>query len=132
MKHVVRALLACLLIATVLGAAAPAQAHAESYAEWAIRVWSVRYGLDPDYMVNVAYCESNLDPAAYNPSSGATGIFQFTWDTYYWLRDDGLNQDPTYVPGDFFETRDISSIAAQAHVATWAFAHGWGYLWDCA
>src|SRR5690242_6948043 len=67
-KHVVRALLACLLLATAMGVAAPRQAHAESYAEWAIRVWSVRYGLNPDYMVNVAGCESGLDPAAYNPS----------------------------------------------------------------
>jgi soluble lytic murein transglycosylase-like protein len=118
--------------ALIVAAVPPGQARAYTYAEWAITLWSGRYGVDPNYMVGVAACESNLDPAAYNPASGTFGLFQFVPGTFYWLRDSGLNQDPTYVPGDFYETRDITSVGAQAHVAAWAFAHGYGYLWACS
>ena len=127
-----RRLLGGLILASILVAFAPTPARAYSYAEWAIGIWSARYGLNADYMVGVAQCESSLDPTAYNGASGATGLFQFVPATYYWLRDQGLNQDPTYVEGDFTETRGIDSIGAQAHVAAWAFAHGYGSLWSCA
>ena len=43
-----------------------------------------RYGLDGDYLVSVAECESGLDPNAYN-SAGYHGLFQYdesTWDAY--------------------------------------------------
>lgn len=132
MRRSLRWMLACLTITAALAVAVqPRVAQAGSYAAWAIQVWSARYGLNPAYMVNVADCESSMDPTAYNASSGAYGLFQFTPATYYWLRA-GLNEDTTYVPGDFYETRGYSSPAAQAHVAAWAFAHGYGYLWACA
>src|SRR5215204_4335883 len=41
-----------------------------------------RWGLDPNQMLRVAWCESKFDPGAYNRSSGASGVFQFiprTW-----------------------------------------------------
>lgn len=43
-----------------------------------------RYGQSPSAMLAVARCESNLDPNAVNPRSGAAGLFQFlpgTWKT---------------------------------------------------
>ena len=43
-----------------------------------------RHGLDGDYLVSVAACESGLDPDAYN-SAGYHGLFQYdesTWDAY--------------------------------------------------
>src|SRR5262249_21448583 len=116
----------------LVAALPPTPAHAYSYAERAIDIWSARYGVNPYYMVRVAECESDLDPAAYNPSTGAIGLFQFMPSTFYWLRGNRLNQDPTYVPGDFYETRGVSNMGAQAHVAVWAFAHGYGYMWSCA
>jgi soluble lytic murein transglycosylase-like protein len=131
MKRMMAGLLVAAALVLVV-AVPPAPAHAYSYAEWAIDIWSARYGVAPNYMVSVAQCESGLDPAAYNPSTGAVGLFQFVPSTFYWLRDDGLNQDPAYVPGDFYETRDVSDMGAQAHVAVWAFAHGYGYMWSCS
>jgi uncharacterized protein YraI len=43
-----------------------------------------RYGQSPSAMLAVAKCESNYDPNAINPRSGASGLFQFlpgTWKT---------------------------------------------------
>ena len=45
---------------------------------------ALEYGQSPAEMLRVARCESNLDPSAYNPRSGASGLFQFlpgTWRT---------------------------------------------------
>jgi Transglycosylase-like domain len=42
------------------------------------------FGLDPNYLVGVASCESGLDPNAYN-EAGYHGLFQFdeqTWGAY--------------------------------------------------
>lgn len=110
----------------------PSRAQATGQAAWAIDLWSTRYGVNSASMEAVAQCESGMDPTAYNASSGASGLFQFLPQTFYWLRDQGLNQDTAYVAGDFYESRDVTSVGAQAHVAVWAFAHGYGYLWSCA
>ena len=43
-----------------------------------------RYGIDGDYLVSIAECESGLDPRAYN-SAGYHGLFQYdagTWEAY--------------------------------------------------
>lgn len=51
------------------------------------------FGLDPNYLVSVATCESGLDPTAYNPA-GYHGLFQFdqtTWAAYGY----GSIYDPT-------------------------------------
>ena len=45
---------------------------------------AVEFGLDPDYLVSVAMCESGLNPSAYN-GAGYHGLFQFdeqTWGAY--------------------------------------------------
>jgi len=45
---------------------------------------ATEFGLDPDYLLSVASCESGLDPTAYNPA-GYHGLFQFdqtTWAAY--------------------------------------------------
>jgi uncharacterized protein YraI len=45
------------------------------------------YGQSRSAMLSVARCESLLDPSAYNPISGASGLFQFlpgTWATTPW------------------------------------------------
>jgi soluble lytic murein transglycosylase-like protein len=43
-----------------------------------------RWGLDPNQMLRVAWCESKFDPGAYNRSSGASGVFQFIPRTWAW------------------------------------------------
>ena len=52
--------------------------------EGIIRAAAARHGVDGDYLVSVASCESGLDPHAVNPS-GYYGLFQFdqaTWGEY--------------------------------------------------
>ncbi len=49
-----------------------------------IHAAAAEFGLDGDYLLSVAVCESNLDPAAYN-AAGYHGLFQFdqsTWASY--------------------------------------------------
>jgi soluble lytic murein transglycosylase-like protein len=51
------------------------------------------FGLDPNYLLSVAVCESGLNPSAYNPA-GYHGLFQFdqtTWAAYGY----GSIYDPT-------------------------------------
>ncbi|MEV4778862.1 phage tail tip lysozyme [Burkholderia sp. LMU1-1-1.1] len=51
---------------------------------------------DIAYAVKVAYIESRFDPNAANPTSTATGLFQYTdpnWKTYY--SDLGAKNDPS-------------------------------------
>jgi hypothetical protein len=45
---------------------------------------ATEFGLDPDYLLSVATCESGLNPNAYN-AAGYHGLFQFdeqTWGAY--------------------------------------------------
>lgn len=45
---------------------------------------AVRWGLDANQMLRVAWCESKYDPRAYNGRSGASGVFQFIPSTWRW------------------------------------------------
>lgn len=73
------------------------------------------FGLDPDYLLSVAICESGLNPTAYNPA-GYHGLFQFdqtTWAAYGY----GSIYDP----------------AAQARTAARLIAAGQSSRWpNCA
>jgi soluble lytic murein transglycosylase-like protein len=49
-----------------------------------IKAAAAEHGVDGDYLVSIAECESGLDPQAYN-SSGYHGLFQYddsTWAAY--------------------------------------------------
>lgn len=77
--------------------------------------WHVAY----DWLLRVATCESGLNPAAYNSSSGASGLFQF-------------------MPGTFAlyatrigETGSIWSADASANVAAYMFSIGQAIQWAC-
>jgi peptidoglycan hydrolase-like protein with peptidoglycan-binding domain len=48
----------------------------------AIRLSSVRTGVDFSYLMKLAYTESNFEPASGSTSSSATGMYQFTRDTW--------------------------------------------------
>jgi hypothetical protein len=76
---------------------------------------AARYGVDGDYLVNVAMCESNLDPGAVNPVTGDTGLFQFHPETFY-----------------AYGGSDIWSVVDQADTAARMFSQGLDYLWLCA
>jgi soluble lytic murein transglycosylase-like protein len=67
-------------------------------------------------MLRVARCESNLDPSAYNPRSGASGLFQFlpgTWRT---------------TP---FAGNSIFDPWASANAAAWMWSVGRRGEWSC-
>jgi uncharacterized protein YraI len=74
------------------------------------------YGQNPDDMVRVARCESNLNPRAVDPSGSYHGLFQF-------------------VPSTFATTpyggQDIYDPWANAHAAAWMWSEGLKSAWVC-
>jgi soluble lytic murein transglycosylase-like protein len=75
-----------------------------------------RYNQSPEAMIAVARCESNLDPNAYNRSSGASGLFQFlpgTWRT------------TPYASANIFDP------VASANAAAWMWSVGRRGEWVC-
>ena len=77
---------------------------------------AVEYGQSPAELLRVARCESNLDPSAYNPRSGASGLFQFlpgTWRT------------TPFAGSSIFDPR------ANANAAAWMWSVGRRGEWNC-
>jgi septal ring factor EnvC (AmiA/AmiB activator) len=79
-----------------------------------IRTAAARYGANGDQMVRVAQCESGLNPRAYDPYSGASGLFQFMPGTFY-----------GHGGHDIWDPTDQSNVAAQM------FAQGQSSAWTC-
>lgn len=76
---------------------------------------ALRHGLDPDFFLRVARCESNLNPRALNPGGPYIGLFQFHPNTF---RANG--------------GRDIYDPYDQAETAARMFARGLGWQhWEC-
>lgn len=94
--------------------AEPAPAPAGSVTE-IIYAAAAEFGIDPNYLLSVASCESGLNPGAVNPA-GYHGLFQFdqaTWSAYGY----GSIYDP----------------AAQARAAARMLAAGMASRWpNCA
>jgi hypothetical protein len=76
-----------------------------------------RYGVSGDWLLNTAACESQLDPWAYNPNTGDSGIFQFNPTT--WAEWGG---DPAA----------IWDVWSQSDMAAWAFSVGLHSHWCCS
>lgn len=79
-----------------------------------ITYWANQYGVDPTLLLNVANCESTLNPSAVNPTSGDTGIFQFSPSTF--ADHGGTN---------------IYDVNQQAQIAAQMWAAGEGNQWAC-
>ena len=79
-----------------------------------IRTAASRFGANGDQMVRVARCESGLNPRAYDPYSGSSGLFQF-------------------MPGTFYGNggRDIWDPTDQSNVAAKMFAQAQSGAWTC-
>ena len=46
-----------------------------------VKLIAVKLGIDPNWLMFVMNSESGLNPAAYNPNGGASGLIQFMPDT---------------------------------------------------
>jgi uncharacterized protein YabE (DUF348 family) len=85
-----------------------------------IRQAAAANGADPDQLLRVAWCESRYNPSAYNPASGASGLFQFiplTWSA-------------NSVRAGYGGASVFDPVAA-ANVAAWMFARGYANQWSC-
>ena len=90
-----------------------------------VRAAARAHGIDPDYFVRIARCESTLNPNAVNYGYYAggghpTGLFQYLPET--WNRIGGRSP---YGVGNVYSAQD------QANVTAWAFANGYSGEWEC-
>ncbi|MBV8526779.1 MAG: transglycosylase SLT domain-containing protein [Candidatus Dormibacteraeota bacterium] len=80
-----------------------------------IRAAAAKYGVNGDWMVSIAECESGLRPNAVNPRGPYIGLFQFLQSTF--TANGGTNiWDPT----------------DQANVTAKMLANGQAHQWSCA
>ncbi len=77
-----------------------------------------RWGQPRADMLRVARCESNLDPSAVNPSSGASGLFQFMPSTFAGT--------PNGKRGE-----SIFDAYSSADATGWMWANGMRNHWEC-
>lgn len=93
--------------------------------ETIIRNVARKYGISEDYFVNLARCESTLNPSSVNygyyaGGGNPTGLFQYLPETWTRLS----NQSGIY--GDIWNAQD------NAELTGWAFANGHSKEWACA
>jgi hypothetical protein len=91
-------------------------AHRPSSLE-AIRLASIAYGQSYSKLLRVAECESQLYRYAKNPSSDASGLYQFLY--------------PSTWRSTPYASESVWSPYASALAAGWMFAHGRGREWVC-
>jgi G5 domain/Transglycosylase SLT domain/G5-linked-Ubiquitin-like domain len=85
-----------------------------------IRAAAAKYGVDPEQLLRVAYCESHYDPLAYNGISGASGLFQFIPGTW---------RANSVAAG--YGGASVWDAVANANVAAWMFSRNQAYQWAC-
>lgn len=90
--------------------------------EGLINYYAIKYGADAKQVKRVGICESKLsmNPPGHNDGGLANGAWQYHVPTWEWLT--GLMGEPDL---------NIKSFHDQAKVTSWAFAHGYAYLWTC-
>lgn len=80
---------------------------------------SFRYGLEPDRMLRIAWCESRWNPSAVG-RGGATGVFQFMWYTWRWAS----------VAAGYADASPYDPVA-NIEVASWLMATEGARHWTC-
>jgi hypothetical protein len=88
--------------------------------ETIIRAAAAKYGVDPETLLRVAYCESRYDPLAYNGVLGASGLFQIIPGTW---------RANSVAAG--YGGASVWDPVANANVAAWMFSKGQSYQWSC-
>jgi soluble lytic murein transglycosylase-like protein len=71
-----------------------------------------RHGVDPDFMIRLARCESGLNPRAVNPAGPYIGLFQFAPSTF-----------------TAFGGHDIYNPADQSEITARMLARGLAHHW---
>lgn len=79
---------------------------------------ALRWHVSESMLRRKAWCESRFRPRAYNPSSGAAGLFQYLPSTWYAGRNPYRRHSP-------YSARWASLAAAYWH------RRGWGGEWAC-
>jgi resuscitation-promoting factor RpfB len=115
--QVVRSLLLGLASASVLLTAQPSAVHAAAVTDHIYQAAHV-YGLNGDYLVRVAKCESRLNPQIVSKNGLYYGLFQFDWPTWRWMS--AQSGYAGYSPLD---------PEAAAQTAAWGFTHGQASHW---
>ena len=85
-----------------------------------IRAAAAKYGVDPETLLRVAYCESRYDPLAYNGILGASGLFQIIPGT--WRANSALAG---------YGGASVWDPVANANVAAWMWSTGKSRQWAC-
>jgi len=85
-----------------------------------IRDAAVKYGVDTETLLRVAYCESRYDPLAFNGILGASGLFQIIPGTW---RANSLAAG--------YGGASVWDPVANANVAAWMFGRGQAGQWAC-
>lgn len=109
--------------ASVKPAPAKAPVHSVSSVEQIIREAARKYGLNEDYFVHIAQCESGLNPNAvnygYNENGYPSGLFQHL-SGYYPAR-----------AAKYGYSTDVFDAYSNANVTAAMFADGLQGLWQC-
>jgi len=85
-----------------------------------IRAAAAKYGVDPEQLLRVAYCESRYDPLAYNSVLGASGLFQIIPGTW---------RANSVAAG--YGGASVFDPVANANVAAYMFSIGQARQWSC-
>lgn len=94
-----------------------------------IRQASAKHGVNGDYMVKVAKCESTWNPNAVNTGYFAggghpTGLYQYLPETW--------NRISSRSPYGQQPWSEVTNGTTNAYVTAWAFANGYSGEWACA
>jgi hypothetical protein len=92
--------------------------------EQIVRNAAIRYGVNPDYLVKIARCESGLNPTSvnhgYNENGYPSGLFQHL--SGYW---------PARAAKYGYAGASVFDPEAQANVTAGMFRDGSSGLWEC-
>lgn len=84
--------------------------------------YSKQYNVSTEKALRVAKCESGFDPSIKNPTSSATGVFQFTQGT--WL-------SVAKIRGQEYTLEDRKDAEKNIDNAMWLAANEGWYHWEC-
>lgn len=100
-----------------------ASAHLTGDIEQIVREAARKYGIDENYFVHIAMCESTMNPGAVNGSyydnGNPSGLFQHL-SGYYPAR-----------AIKYGYSTDVFDAYSNAHTTAAMFSEGLGYLWEC-